>query len=71
MVLYQAVAKGTKMEFIIQKGTELGVSAFVPVITSRTVVRIEDRRDAEKSSSDGRGLRWNPPSSAAAAGYQL
>ena len=24
MVLYQAVAKGTKMEFIIQKGTELG-----------------------------------------------
>ena len=53
MVLYQAVAKGTKMEFIIQKGTELGVSAFVPVITSRTVVRIEDRRDAEKKQQ-----RW-------------
>lgn len=53
MVLYQAVAKGTKMELIIQKGTELGVSAFVPVITSRTVVRVEDQRDAQKKQQ-----RW-------------
>jgi len=48
LVLYQAIAKGAKMEFIIQKGTELGVAAFVPVITSRTVVRLEDWRDTRK-----------------------
>jgi|LSQX01.2.fsa_nt_gb 16S rRNA (uracil1498-N3)-methyltransferase len=48
MVLYQAIAKGTKMELIIQKGTELGVAAFVPVITSRTVVRLEGRNDTPK-----------------------
>lgn len=49
LILYQAVAKGAKkMELIIQKGTELGAVAFVPVITSRTVVKLEDREDIEK-----------------------
>jgi len=48
IILYQAVAKGTKMEFIIQKGTELGVVRFVPVITSRTIVRMGDERDVRK-----------------------
>jgi 16S rRNA (uracil1498-N3)-methyltransferase len=48
ITLYQAVAKGTKMEFIIQKGTELGIVRFVPVITSRTIVRLDNDRDAKK-----------------------
>ncbi len=39
LVLYQAIAKGTKMDYIVQKGTELGIAFFVPVITLRTVVR--------------------------------
>ncbi|RME97245.1 MAG: 16S rRNA (uracil(1498)-N(3))-methyltransferase [Chloroflexi bacterium] len=37
--LYQAVLKAQKFEWILQKGTELGVARFVPVITERAVVR--------------------------------
>lgn len=48
ITLYQAVAKGTKMDLVIQKGTELGVVRFVPVITSRTVVKLQNKRDASK-----------------------
>ncbi len=38
ITLYQAMLKGAKFELVLQKGTELGVVSFVPVITSRTVV---------------------------------
>lgn len=38
-VLYQGLAKGDKMDSIIQKSVELGVSQIVPVICSRSVVR--------------------------------
>jgi|SRR5579863_2125578 len=37
--LGQAILKGDKMDWAIQKGTELGVSRIVPLITGRTVVR--------------------------------
>ena len=39
LVLYQCVLKRERFEWVLQKGTELGVSRFVPVISSRTVVR--------------------------------
>lgn len=35
LLLYQAVPRGKKIEWALQKGTELGVSAFVPVISER------------------------------------
>ncbi len=38
--LAQAVLKGKKMEFLIQKGTELGMHFFIPVITERSIVRL-------------------------------
>jgi len=48
VVLYQAVIKGERFEWLLQKGTELGVSRFVPTICERNVVAdmvaIEDRR---------------------------
>jgi 16S rRNA (uracil1498-N3)-methyltransferase len=37
ITLVQALPKGRKMDLIIEKGTELGVSTISPVITSRTV----------------------------------
>lgn len=37
--LYQALPKGEKMEFIIQKAVELGVTDITPVLTSRCVSR--------------------------------
>lgn len=42
IVLYQALIKGDKMEFIIQKCVELGVHEIVPVMTNHCVVRIKD-----------------------------
>ncbi len=37
--LYLCALKADKMEWVLQKGTELGVSRFVPVISERTIVR--------------------------------
>lgn len=37
IVLYQALLKADKMEWVLQKGTEVGISAFVPVKTARAV----------------------------------
>lgn len=39
VTLYQAMPKGDKWEFILQKGTELGVSAFVPFVSAFTVAK--------------------------------
>ena len=39
VTLYQAFPKGDKMDFIIQKAVELGVSRVVPVLTRRCVAR--------------------------------
>lgn len=47
VTLYQALPKGDKLEFIVQKAVELGVSAIVPVLTSRCVSR-PDSRGMEK-----------------------
>lgn len=37
VVLYQAVLKGERFELVLQKGTELGVGAFVPLLAARCV----------------------------------
>ncbi|MGH7708024.1 MAG: RsmE family RNA methyltransferase [Vulcanimicrobiaceae bacterium] len=37
IVLAQAIPKGRKMDFVIEKCTELGVARFVPLITERTI----------------------------------
>lgn len=44
----QAVPKGPRLDFIIEKATELGASAITPVMTERSVVRIEKDRVGEK-----------------------
>ena len=47
ITLVQAVSSGDKMDFTLQKAVELGVKAIQPVISSRSVVRLEGER-AEK-----------------------
>lgn len=47
VTLFQAVPKMDKLEFIIQKSVELGVSRVVPVLTRRCISR-PDSRDFEK-----------------------
>jgi 16S rRNA (uracil1498-N3)-methyltransferase len=38
LTLYQGMLKAQKFEWVLQKGTELGVSCFVPTICQRSVV---------------------------------
>lgn len=40
LILAQGLPKGDKMDFILQKGTELGIRRFVPLVTERTVIRL-------------------------------
>lgn len=44
--LAQGISRGERMDFVVQKATELGVRRIVPLITERTVVRL-DARQAE------------------------
>ncbi|MEM7539911.1 MAG: RsmE family RNA methyltransferase [Chloroflexota bacterium] len=39
LTLYQCSLKADKFEWVLQKGTELGVSRFVPVISQRSITR--------------------------------
>ncbi len=39
LTLYQCSLKNDKFEWVLQKGTELGVARFVPVISARSIVR--------------------------------
>ncbi|TXH70305.1 MAG: 16S rRNA (uracil(1498)-N(3))-methyltransferase [Lysobacteraceae bacterium] len=44
IVLLQGVARGEKMDLILQKATELGVTAIAPVFAERTEVRLDGER---------------------------
>lgn len=48
LTLYQGIPKGSKMEFILQKCTELGADSFVPYISERSVARLPKDREAER-----------------------
>lgn len=41
--------KGDKLEWVLQKGTELGASAFFPVETRRAVVKLEEKKRPERA----------------------
>lgn len=47
--LYQGVAKGDKMDDIIQKSVEIGVHSITPVLTSRSVSRPDDKSANKKN----------------------
>jgi 16S rRNA (uracil1498-N3)-methyltransferase len=42
IVLGQGIAKADKMDWIVQKATELGVASIVPLVTERTIVKVKD-----------------------------
>lgn len=52
--LYQGLPKSKKMDFIIQKAVEIGVGKIYPIITERTVVRINNKKKEKK-----RLTRWS------------
>ena len=80
LTLYQSLLRREKFEWVLQKGTEIGVSAFVPVITRRSLVRDAEDIGPEKlgrwrriireaAEQSGRGLlpSLSPPIDFAAA----
>ena len=58
--LLQGIPKSDKLEMIIQKAIELGVSEIIPVKTNRVVVRIDEKKTQAKVN------RWNAIAESAA-----
>ncbi|MBQ8956758.1 MAG: 16S rRNA (uracil(1498)-N(3))-methyltransferase [Lachnospiraceae bacterium] len=58
--LFQSLPKGDKMELVIQKAVELGVTEVIPVASKRCVVKLDDKKAAAKV------MRWNSIANAAA-----
>jgi 16S rRNA (uracil1498-N3)-methyltransferase len=52
ITLYQGLLKGQKFDWVLQKGTEIGIAAFVPVLAARCIVGSLD------DVSAGRQERW-------------
>ena len=48
LTLVQALAKGDKFDLIVQKATELGVTAIVPLVTERSEVRLSPEQAERK-----------------------
>ncbi|CUS04644.2 Ribosomal RNA small subunit methyltransferase E [Candidatus Promineifilum breve] len=79
LTLFQSLLPRDKFEWVLQKGTEVGVSTFAPVITRRSLVRGDDvtaekmtrweRIIREAAEQCGRGLlpRLLPPAPFSAA----
>ena len=61
--LYQAVPKGGRMDLVVEKATEVGVTGIVPLLTERGVVSPREgkverwRRVAESAARQSLGLR--------------
>ena len=58
--IYQGLPKADKMELIIQKGTELGVTKFIPVALKRSIVKLNGKDEQKKIE------RWQKISEVAA-----
>ena len=52
ITLYQGLVKGDKLELIIQKAVELGVTRIAPVVCNRSVVALDDKKARDRT------LRW-------------
>jgi len=48
VILLQGIARGEKMDLILQKATELGVAAIVPVMAERTEVKLDAERTEKR-----------------------
>lgn len=48
ITLVQAVSRSERMDWTLQKATELGVRAIAPVLSARSVVRLDEQQAAKK-----------------------
>jgi 16S rRNA (uracil1498-N3)-methyltransferase len=52
ITLVQSVPRGDRMDFVVQKATELGVARIVPVLSQRSVVRLD------KAQAESKVIHW-------------
>ncbi len=48
VILVQGLPKADKLEMVIRHATEIGVSGFVPMKCSRSIVKLDDKKTASK-----------------------
>lgn len=48
LALAQAIPKSNKMDFIIEKSTELGVRRIIPLVTRRTIAQLDSAKAASR-----------------------
>lgn len=48
VTLAQGLARGEKMDLVLQKATELGAAAFAPIVTERTEVKLDADRTGKR-----------------------
>ena len=61
ITLFQCLPKASKMEYVIQKCTELGIYEIIPCISERCVVKLDGEADGKKKVE-----RWQAVAKAAA-----
>ena len=61
ITLFQGLPKKDKMELIVQKAVELGAYEIIPVMTKRTIVKLDDKKKEQKKIE-----RWQTIATAAA-----
>ena len=60
IILLQGIAKGERMDTLVQKSVELGVAAIVPLMMERTIVRLDAKKAAQRQE------RWQSIAESAA-----
>lgn len=53
ITLSSALSTGTKMDLIIEKCTEIGVNAFIPVLTEKSFIKLDKKAKAQNKTN-----RW-------------
>lgn len=53
ITLIISLLKEDKMDYILQKSTELGVDEIIPIITERTIIKLDPKKEEKRL------IRWN------------
>jgi 16S rRNA (uracil1498-N3)-methyltransferase len=54
VTIAQALPKGDKMELVLQKATELGAKGFIPYVSARTIVHLDDNKAKKRQERWGK-----------------